>query len=1134
MPNAVPSADAVVDYVESRVPPQGVIASWMWAANIQNIPFLNLAGWDEISITGSLTIATYVAVQVSPDNGVTWRTAGYLGRSFDDASGLSFTTEMRAEYGSGAGERTFDIKLTDMADPLRKTSFSGVELYLPTSRANVSKAVYNTPELCTAIRFVGTSTPNGYTGGYIDVRGVRRAALADQSALVLAASLPAHNSAGFDRAGNILLNFNKAIQFNTGVVTLRQEIASVWSDLEAFDVVTEVGAADGQISILGASATLNPTLPLVGGRRYAIRVAATAIRDAAGNAFAGIANDTTLVFTTEVAQAPFIVFLSVDGNTVNHTLSGPGTIHWSLDDAGLPSGAVIDAGTGAYAFGNFAGSATPGTTVLDFTGAPAGARRLHFVVTTVGDVNYGTAQHFNVTVVVAGAPVNTVRPAITGVTQSGQVLTAANFVFTGTGPFTYAYRWLRNGVDITGQTSVTYTAVAADVSNGLQVAVRATDPLSRQSDWIFSDAVNVELAPLAFTVQPTTNLAVYVQGATVTLTLGTAPLATTLAIKEFTIAGTDRRAELVAVNATTFTWDSTAKPTGAIRYQVEASNASQAQLSNLIIATLNAAAIVVPSVIADGDWNVINQGAGGVLIFTVLVAPANGGSGILGYEYQKDGVGNVALGIAIPGSVNLSGFSLTVASGYKLRAINSAGAGPWSATTKNATAADILAPETIPLTYNATVNEVSVSTSELAIKYYLINQSATPLTGANIKAQVLAATPAAYGTINIGVTEVTPNMTPITVAGVYFLHIGSQDATGNVEALGEVFEFDWAGTVDAVAPVLSLATSLKNGTTAFTGTVTTSKTGGTLSFIASTSITAASPAQIEAGQMNTGAAAAAFGAQSVAASGLQSVAGAALAPATGYYLQYFHRSASGVASNVIVSPLFTTDAATGAVEVVTSTLMINTTASATSFASATDHVVSSQANRAVFLHINGLGTVAGAPPTLSNVLFGGVAATLVQAPAGASGKEWSALYVAVNPAAGARACSMDASSSQNAFSVRAVECKNVNQAVPVEGSAIVTSGSSFVATLAFTRTVVSGGNMLLSRIGIESGGLQAELSVTGGATLIAAEQTGTSTSSDITDGTSYEAAPSAGANGHTYNWTTVKRASLSWAEVRKA
>lgn len=84
-------------------------------------------------------------------------------------------------------------------------------------------------------------------------------------------------------------------------------------------------------------------------------------------------------------------------------------------------------------------------------------------------------------------PENTAEPAIGGTAEEGRRLTASTGTWTGPGPITYAYRWVRCGADggladgsnctaISSATSRTYVLRRADVGFRLRVRVTATNP----------------------------------------------------------------------------------------------------------------------------------------------------------------------------------------------------------------------------------------------------------------------------------------------------------------------------------------------------------------------------------------------------------------------------------------------------------------------------------------------------------------------------------------------------------------------------------------------------------------------------------------------------------------------------------
>jgi len=72
----------------------------------------------------------------------------------------------------------------------------------------------------------------------------------------------------------------------------------------------------------------------------------------------------------------------------------------------------------------------------------------------------------------ANKPVNSVAPAITGTTTSGQTLTCSSGTWSKSP--TYAYQWLRDGVAIAGATAATRVLGEPDVGALMKCTVTAT------------------------------------------------------------------------------------------------------------------------------------------------------------------------------------------------------------------------------------------------------------------------------------------------------------------------------------------------------------------------------------------------------------------------------------------------------------------------------------------------------------------------------------------------------------------------------------------------------------------------------------------------------------------------------------
>jgi len=75
------------------------------------------------------------------------------------------------------------------------------------------------------------------------------------------------------------------------------------------------------------------------------------------------------------------------------------------------------------------------------------------------------------------APVNTVAPAITGTTITGETLSCSEGSWTGTATIIYTYQWKRNGSPIGSATNSSYVLVNDDVGTSVKCTVTATNDI---------------------------------------------------------------------------------------------------------------------------------------------------------------------------------------------------------------------------------------------------------------------------------------------------------------------------------------------------------------------------------------------------------------------------------------------------------------------------------------------------------------------------------------------------------------------------------------------------------------------------------------------------------------------------------
>lgn len=166
----------------------------------------------------------------------------------------------------------------------------------------------------------------------------------------------------------------------------------------------------------------------------------------------------------------------------------------------------------------------------------------------------------------------------------------------------------------------------------------------------------------------------------------------------------------------------------------------------------------------------------------------------------------------------------------------------------------------------------------------------------------------------------TPTLTATdsSISGVGFAGIISGAfATGQVDnILVDLFGYGTGGdaapraSADVTAPTLSSPTGTQTGATTADLTVSTDEGNGTLYWVVTTSATAPSVAQVQAGQDHTGSAAPGSGNQSVGATGTQNASATGLTAATAYYAHFQQEDAANNDSTVLSSASFTTAAAT--------------------------------------------------------------------------------------------------------------------------------------------------------------------------------------------------------------------------------
>ena len=318
---------------------------------------------------------------------------------------------------------------------------------------------------------------------------------------------------------------------------------------------------------------------------------------------------------------------------------------------------------------NISGAHSATYTISSATEADAGSYTV--VVTNVAGREVSTAATLTVTPA-AVAPQITTQPTDQSVTVGG----SATFTVTATGAPTPTYQWRKNGRNISGAHSATYTISSATEADAGSYTVVVTNVAGRE----VSTAATLTVTPAAvapqITTQPTDQSVTVGGSATFTVTATGAPTPTYQWRKDGTaIAGATSSSYTV----------SSAALTNAGDYTVVVTNTAGAVTSTAATLTVTPAAVAPQITTQPTDQSVT---VGGSATFTVTAT----GAPTPTYQWRFDGS---EISGATSSSYTVSSAALTNAGDYTVVVTNTAGAVTSTAATLTVTPAAV-APRSRP------------------------------------------------------------------------------------------------------------------------------------------------------------------------------------------------------------------------------------------------------------------------------------------------------------------------------------------------------------------------------------------------------------------------------------------------------
>ncbi|MCL1467457.1 DUF4347 domain-containing protein [Argonema galeatum] len=197
------------------------------------------------------------------------------------------------------GDQTVNVALSGTAAPADFTGTIPTSITIPAGQTTGSFTVNVNDDTLVEGTETGTftiSTPSsGVTLGTTTTGSVAITDndVADTTPPTATTFTPADNATSVAVAANLVVTLSEAVLKGTGNLVIKK--VSDNSVVETIDVTS------ANVTVSGSSVTVNPTADLLPGTDYYVEIAAGAIKDVAGNNYAGITGATAWNFTTATA-----------------------------------------------------------------------------------------------------------------------------------------------------------------------------------------------------------------------------------------------------------------------------------------------------------------------------------------------------------------------------------------------------------------------------------------------------------------------------------------------------------------------------------------------------------------------------------------------------------------------------------------------------------------------------------------------------------------------------------------------------------------------------------------------------------------------------------------------------------------
>lgn len=340
----------------------------------------------QITFVDSDSSAPTVSTYSPADDATGVATTGVLSLTFNEPINAVSGKNIYIKQGGSTIET---IAANDTTKVQVSSSKTGGSVYINPTTVLTASTTYNVE--IDAGAFVDTNaTPNAYAGITNATTWNFDTGAADSAAPTISSVGPVDDSSDNNPASDLTITFSEFVQAGTGNIVIKTVAGDTLVETIAANDTSKVSISKPTSG--GSKATINPSAPLALNTAYYVEIDATAFKDKADNAYAGMSGNSTWNFTTKATDtfAPYLRTVTLgapssSGITVSGKVNEDATGYYVVMPAAAtwPTSAEVAAGTGysgatPVASGSVAMTADTAATI-DVTGlSPSTSYYLYF------------------------------------------------------------------------------------------------------------------------------------------------------------------------------------------------------------------------------------------------------------------------------------------------------------------------------------------------------------------------------------------------------------------------------------------------------------------------------------------------------------------------------------------------------------------------------------------------------------------------------------------------------------------------------------------------------------------------------------------------------------------------------------